>query len=65
MSFLKNHNYISSNGLINSSTKSQGNVMQVGNIDLSGLITVLDESGNLKWNRAFKSPQEDIQPLLR
>ncbi|AZB27278.1 hypothetical protein EG339_23160 [Chryseobacterium bernardetii] len=57
MSFLKNHNYISSNGLINSSTKSQGNVMQVGNIDLSGLITVLDESGNLKWNRAFKSPQ--------
>jgi hypothetical protein len=39
--------------------------MQVGNIDLSGLITVLDESGNLKWNRAFKSPQEDIQPLLR
>lgn len=57
MSFLKNHNYISSKGLINSSTKSQGNVMQVGNIDSIGLITVLDESGNLKWNRAFKSPQ--------
>ncbi|MBP2616439.1 hypothetical protein [Chryseobacterium jejuense] len=57
MSFLKNHNYISSKGLINSSTKSQGNVMQVGNIDSVGLITVLDESGNLKWNRAFKSPQ--------
>ncbi|WP_336958631.1 hypothetical protein [Chryseobacterium contaminans] len=57
MSFFKNHNYISSKGLINSSTRSQGNVMQVGNIDSVGLITVLDESGNLKWNRAFKSPQ--------
>ena len=57
MSFLKNHNYISSKGSVNSSTRNQGRVMQVGSIDLSGLITVLDESGKMKWNRGFKPSQ--------
>lgn len=57
MSFFKYHNYFNStaNSGINSSTKSQGNVMQVGSMDASGMITVLDESGNLKWNKVYTS----------
>lgn len=56
MSFFKNYNYSGSNAIINSSTKNQGYVMEVGTIDSSGLITVLDESGNLIWSKAFQSP---------
>lgn len=57
MSFFKYHNYFNSsaNSGISSSTKNQGNVMQVGAMDTSGLITVLDESGSLKWNKVFTS----------
>lgn len=56
MSFFKNYNYPGSSALIKSSTRNVGNVMEVGTIDSSGLITVLDESGNPQWSKAFKSP---------
>lgn len=59
MSFFKYHNYFNSSADsgISSSTKNQGNVMQVGAMETSGLITVLDESGNLKWNKVYQSSQ--------
>lgn len=57
MSFFKNYNYSGSNASINSSTRNQGNVMEVGSVDSAGLITVLDESGNQIWSKAFQASQ--------
>ncbi|REC63593.1 hypothetical protein DRF65_05735 [Chryseobacterium pennae] len=65
MSFFKNYNYSGSSGIINSSAKNQGYVMEVGTVDSSGLITVLDESGNPIWSKAFQSPQGEDTTFVK
>ncbi|WP_333596697.1 hypothetical protein [Chryseobacterium flavum] len=53
MSFFKYNNYFSPDAIIKCSCRNLGNVMQVGKVGSSGLITVFDENGNQQWNKTY------------
>ncbi|MCJ7932804.1 MAG: hypothetical protein MUW56_04030 [Chryseobacterium sp.] len=60
MSFLKYYNYYSPDTQINYSCKGTGNVMQVGTVGASGLITLFDEAGNQLWSKTYSEDRDIV-----